>query len=83
MGENQLVKIWLNFNLEKNHLDSQFNFPAFDKSDPGEEYVETLIREGYDVPLVDLPDDAPLPDYYDAELFKRCVIIIHGRMKLA
>lgn len=44
---------------------------VFKKDDPGEKYVEYLIKEASSVPLINLPDDAELPSYYDADLFKK------------
>ena len=48
-----------------------FTSAVFDPSDEGEKYVAMIIREGTSVPLIDLPDDAPLPSFYDPKLFKR------------
>lgn len=57
----------------------QSNFPisVFDESDVGEKYCEMIIREGTSAPLLDLPDDAPLPSYFDRNLFKKYSMNCH------
>lgn len=50
---------------------------AFDQNDAGEKYCEMIINEATSVPLIDLPDDAPLPSFYDSKLYKKYLCQFH------
>lgn len=65
----EFVQILFNFHSTKSLLE-------FNANDPGEKYCEFIITEGTTAPLIDLPDDAPLPDFYDRSLFAKYVVVL-------